>query len=87
MWVLQIFGSAITAEALTHYPLLLLTLPILSPKIAAKGTIQNIGRLQKLPEKLGKFSETLLSPLAKLLRIGTTRPILEGYITNDEDFQ
>lgn len=86
MWVRQIFGSAITAGALTHNPLSLLTLPILSPKITAKRTIQNLGRLQKLPEKLGKFSETLLSPLAKLLRIGTTRPRLEGYITNDEEY-
>lgn len=71
---------------MTHNPLSLLTLPVLSPKIAAKGTIQHLVRLQKLSEKLGKFSETLLSPLAKLLRIGTTKPRLEGYITNDEEY-
>ena len=85
MWVRQIFGSAITAGELTHNSLSLLTLPVLNPKITAKGTIKNIGRLQKIKEKLGEFSEALLSPLAKLLRIGAT-PKLQGYITNDEDY-
>nr|DAX84373.1 MAG TPA: hypothetical protein [Caudoviricetes sp.] len=75
-----IIGGTPTAAAITGNPASLLGLAAISPKIAAKGTIRNLGKVYKaagreIPESVRK----LLTPLA----IKGSVPMLYGEISND----
>lgn len=75
-----IIGGTPTAAAITGNPASLLGLAAISPKIAAKGTIRNLGKVYKaagreIPESVRR----LLIPLA----IKGSVPMLYGRISND----
>ena len=75
-----IIGGTPTAAAITGNPASLLGLAAISPKIAAKGTIRNLGKVYKaagreIPESVRR----LLTPLA----IKGSVPMLYGGISND----
>lgn len=75
-----IIGGTPTAAAITGNPASLLGLAAISPKIAAKGTIRNLGKVYKaagreIPESVRR----LLTPLA----IKGSVPMLYGRISND----
>lgn len=75
-----IIGGTPTAAAITGNPASLLGLAAISPKIADKGTIRNLGKVYKaagreIPESVRK----LLTPLA----IKGSVPMLYGEISND----
>lgn len=63
-----IIGGTPTAAAITHNPMALAGLGLVSPKFAGKGTIQNLGRLNNAaqamqnlsPEEVGKILTPLL---------------------------
>lgn len=61
-------GSGLTAGALFHNPLVLPGILSMSPKIMAKGTIQNLGKLYNAAGKqVPKDAQKLLNPLAAKL--------------------
>ena len=89
----SIIGGTPTAALLTHNPLTLAGLASVSPKLMGKSSIQNLGRLNNLANKLEPLENALLkwrdSVPAEILRkltpaavMGTT-PLLYGGITND----
>lgn len=63
-----IIGGTPTAAAITHNPMALVGLGLVSPKFAGKGTIQNLGRLNNAaqvmqnlpPEEIGRILTPLL---------------------------
>lgn len=62
-----IIGGAPTSAVLTHNPLALMGLGMISPKFMANGTIKNLGRYKKfadkIPSKPGK-AQRILPPIA-----------------------
>ena len=73
-----IIGGTPTAAAITGNPASLLGLAAISPKIAAKGTIRNLGKVYKaagreIPESVRR----LLTPIKGSV------PMLYGRISND----
>lgn len=78
-----IIGGAPTASAITGNPTALLGLAAISPKIMAKGTIQNVGRLYRgLAKEIPTQFNRLINPLA----VRTVAPLLYGGISNTEDY-
>lgn len=73
-------GSGLTAGALFHNPLVLPGIASMSPKIMAKGTIQNLGKIYNAASKKVPLSvQKVINPLAIML----ASPMLYGGITND----
>lgn len=78
-----LIGGAPTAALITHNPLTLAGLAAISPKIMAKGTIKNLGRLNNLKNvNINDNVRRLLNPLV----IRTAAPLLYGGISNDEEY-
>jgi hypothetical protein len=76
-------GSGLTAGALFHNPLVLPGIASMSPKIMAKGTIKNLGRLNNLKNvNINDNISRLLNPLV----VRTAAPVLYGGISNIEDY-
>lgn len=75
-----IIGGTPTAAAITGNPASLLGLAAISPKIAAKGTIRNLGKVYKAAgREIPESVRILLTPLA----IKGSVPMLYGRISND----
>ena len=74
-------GSGLTAGAIFHNPLVLPGIASMSPKIMAKGTIENLGRLNNLKNlKINDSVRQLLNPLAVKL----SSPMLYGGVSYDD---
>lgn len=76
----SIIGGAPTAAAITGNPVSLLGLAAISPKMAGKGTIRNLGKIyQAAGREIPESVRRLLTPLA----IKGAVPMLYGGINND----
>ena len=74
-------GSGATAGALLHNPLAFPAIAAMSPKLGAKGTIQNLGRINKTAEVFKNIPDRV----KQILSLGTlTAPTLYGGISNED---
>ena len=77
----SIIGGAPTAAAITGNPVSLLGLAAISPKIAGKGTIRNLGKIyQAAGREIPESVRRLLTPLA----VRGAVPMLYGGVSNYE---
>ena len=75
-----IVGGTPTAAVITQNPLALGGFAAISPKIMAKGTVQNLGKLYK---NLGKDIPDSIKRLLNPLAVMSAGPMLYGQISND----